>query len=415
MKIRLLIALMTVLFITGMALSDELINFVDKPRLLKTGDAGQGENHFRPRWSSNGNWLSFELINDNSLRIFVIVPGTDFIYECRSKQKDSYSSTLDLFGGASSGGKVAITRLSWARQPFNNTAMFCFVDDGVLYKSFAFISGDKPSVAPVGQFIPSSKMANVGKKNGLFIPELGYTPQKGQPPVVFTDNDTGNLFAITEMKSLVQMTFKKIDEAFSDYCAKFKPVDNSSIIFVRAYEGNSELYLIEDITHPEESLKHLLKWKKSDEIAPTWSPDGSKIAFYSNRLNSGGSKKQWDLYYMNVSSNSEPKLLASNVRPDNIDEKIAPPYIGPQWMGNDVIIFVSDDKHNKDPMMYVQLSTDKTEVLPVGTILNDSPIVYDAGDGTYLLAYTTFGEKTTDLTQPDITNKIYYAKMIFSE
>ncbi|MCD6161522.1 MAG: PD40 domain-containing protein [candidate division Zixibacteria bacterium] len=414
MKIRLLITWMTVLLIAGTALSDELIDFVDKPRLLNTGEAGQGENHFRPRWSGDGSWLSFELIDDNSLRVFTTVPGSDFIYECRSKQKDSYSGALDLFGGGNS-GKLAITRLSWAKQPFNNTAMFCFVDNGVLYKSFAFISGDKPSVAPIGQFISSAKMTGVGKKNGLFIPELGYTPLKGQPPVVFTDNDTGKLFAITEMQNLVQMTFSKPDEAFSDYCAKFKPVDNAAIVFMRAYEGNSELYLIEDITHPEESLKLLLSWKKSDEVAPNWSPDGKKIAFYSNRHKNGSSKKQWDLYYMDLSAGGEPTLLASNIRPDNIDEKIAPPYIGPQWMGDDVIIFISDDKPNKDPMMYVQLSTGSIEILPVGTILNDCPNVYDAGDGTYLLAYTTFGKKTTDLTQPDITNKIYYAKMIFSE
>jgi hypothetical protein len=413
MRLRLLIIIAILAFIAETAFSGELISFVDKPRLLDTGDVGKGQNHYRPRWSSDGQWLSFELIDDNSLRIFVAIPGTDFRFECRAKQRTGYSGALDLFGD-DSGGKVAITRLSWAKQPFNNTSMFCFIDEGVLYKSFAFMSSSGPTISPVGHFIPLSKMADIGRKNGLFIPELGYTPIKGQPPVVFTDNDSGNLFAITETMNLMQMTFTDPNEPFTDYSAKFKPVDNSSMVFVRAFEGNSELFLIEDVAHPRETVRPLLSWKRSDEIVPTWSLDGEKIAFYSNRYEQG-SKKQWDLYIIDPASAEEPTLLVQNARPDNIDEKIAPPYIGPQWMGNDVIIYVNDNKPQKDPLMYIQLSTGKIEVLPVGTILNDSPSICDLGDGTFMLAYTTFGEATTDLSQPDITNKIYYAKMIFSE
>ena len=414
MKIRLLVTIAMLTFIADTGFCGELISFVEKPQLLNTGDAGKGKNHYRPRWSGDGQWLSFELIDDNSLRIFVTIPGSDFRFECRSKQKPGYSGALDLFGDTD-GGKVAITRLSWAKQPFNNTSMFCFIDEGVLYKSFAFMSSSGHSLSPVGQFIPLPKMGAIGSENGLFIPELGYTPAKGQPPVVFTDNDSGNLFAITETMSLKQMTFSDPNEVFTDYSAKFKPVDNSAIAFVRAFEGNSDLYLIEDIAHPEETVRPILNWNKSDEIVPTWSPDGNKIAFYSNRHEKGGSKKQWDLYIADPASGNEPTLLVKNVRPDNIDEKIAPPYIGPQWMGNDVIVYVNDNKPEKDPLMYIQLSTGKAEVLPVGTILNDCPSICDLGDGTYMLAYTTFGEAATDLSQPDITNKIYYAKMIFSE
>jgi hypothetical protein len=53
----------------------ETLSFIEKPQQLNTGDIGKGTNHYRPRWSPDGKWLSFELIDDQSLRTFVIVPA----------------------------------------------------------------------------------------------------------------------------------------------------------------------------------------------------------------------------------------------------------------------------------------------------------------------------------------------------
>jgi len=394
-------------------LTQDLISFVEKPALLNTGTFGEGVNHYRPRWSPDGQWLSFELIDENSLRAFVIKPGTDIIFECQGKQRGSYSGGLDIFQSASN-RKAAITRISWARQLFNKTAMFCFTDDGALYKSFAYEASGTPAVSPAGEYIPANKMGDVGRYNGVIIPEMGYTPSRGQPPVLFTDNDTGVLFAIYETQKPMQLTFKKPDDKFTDAVGKFRPLDNRSIVFVRAFEGNSDIYLIEDVTRPAESIKPLTQWPKSDEVAPSWSPDGKMIAFYSNYAENAEGKKSFDLYLLDPASKKPPAMIARSVRPDNIEEMAGPPYQGPQWMGNDVIIYVKDDKPTKDPLMYIKVSTGETDVLPVGTIINDSPSICDMGDGTYYLAYTTFGKSTADLSRPDITNKIYYAKMIFS-
>ena len=394
-------------------MGQDLISFVEKPTLLNTGQFGEGANHYRPRWSPDGKWLSFELIDENSLRAFIIKPGTDIIFECQGKQHGSYSGGLDIFENASK-GKTAITRVSWAKQLFNNTDMFCFTDEGALYKSFAYEASGTPSVSPAGEYIPADKMGDVGHYNGVIIPEMGFTPTKGQPPVVFTDNDTGVLYAIYETQKPVQITFKKPDDKFTDAVGKFRPSDNRSIVFVRAFEGNSDIFMVEDVTRPAETIRPLTQWPKSDEVAPSWSPDGKMIAFYSNYAENAEGKKSFDLYLLDPATKKPPVLLARSVRPDNVEEMAGPPYLGPQWMGNDVIIYVKDDKPTKDPLMYVKISTGESGVLPVGTIINDSPSICDMGDGTYFLAYTTFGKSTADLSRPDITNKIYYAKMIFS-
>jgi hypothetical protein len=396
-----------------MALSGELINFIEKPRLLDTGDVGKSVNHYRPRWSPDGKWLSFELINEYSLRIFVAMPGTDVRFECRGRSSEG-SAGLDLFSDKSS-RKMAVTRLSWAKQASSNTDMFCFTDDGVLFKSNAYVLSGRPAITPPKEFMSAIKMGDVGNRNGILVPELGFPPPKGQAPVIFTDNDSGNLFAITEIQELRQMTFKKPGAKITDSCAKFHPPDNRAVAYVRTFEGNSDLFIIDDITRPLETTRPLVDWARSDEFSPTWSPDGMLIAFYSNNAGESPGKKNFDLYVMDPLTKNPPRLVARNVRPDDVEEKMGPPYIGPQWMGNDVLIFASDDNQAKDPLMYIRLSTGETDVLPVETILNDSPCVCDLGDGTYLLAYTTFGKSSTDLSQPDITNKIYYAKMIFSK
>jgi hypothetical protein len=412
--IKMVSPLVLALVISSQVLGGDLIGFVQKPQLLETGAAGHGINHYRPRWSSDGKWLSFELIDENSLRMFVAVPGTDIRFECRAKSSSGSEGGLDLFSDKSS-GKVAVTRLSWAKQPASNTAMFCFTDDGRLYKSNAYVLSGKPSITPPKEFISQVKMGDVGTRNGVLIPEFGYMIGATQPPVIFTDNDSGDLYAITETQELRQMTFIKPGEKITDSCAKFRPPNNRSIVFVRTFEGNSDLYFIDDITHPKETARVLLNWKRSDEFAPTWSPDGKLIAFFSNYAGDSPGKKTFDLYVLNPFTKDAPRLIVKNVRPDNVEEKLGPPYIGPQWMGNDVIVFASDDNQAKDPLMYAVISTGAAETLPIETILNDSPSICDLGDGTFLLAYTTFGKASTDLSQPDITNKIYYAKMIFSK
>ncbi len=394
--------------------SGDLIGFVEKPRLFDTGDIGAGANHYRPRWSPDGRWLSFEIIDENSLRTYVAVPDADTIIECRGKTTGGSSGSLDLFADQST-GKIAVTRLAWGRQAVSNTSMFCFTDNGVLYKSNAYFADGRPSITPPKEFIPASNSTEVGAKNGTLLPELGYVTGRGQPPAVFTDNDSGDLFAIASQRGLMQLTSNGPKSKVTDTCAKFAPPDNRSLVFVRTFEGNSDLYIIRDVQHSLESTGPLLKWPESDELAPSWSPDGKRIAFYSNHAGDSPGKKVFDLYVMDVSGKAAPKLLVSGVRPDNIEEKLGPPFIGPQWMGNDVLVVARDDNHAKDPLNYVHIPTGLVEELPVGTILNDSPSICDLGDGTYLLAYTTFGKSASDRSEPDITNKIYYAKLIFSK
>jgi Tol biopolymer transport system component len=63
--------------------------------------------------------------------------------------------------------------------------------------------------------------------------------------------------------------------------------DGSKIAFVSQRDGNSEIYVM----HADGSNQTRLT---DDDANPAWSPDGRKIAFASNR----GENDNWDIYVM---------------------------------------------------------------------------------------------------------------------
>lgn len=165
-----------------------------------------------------------------------------------------------------------------------------------------------------------------------------------------------------------------------------------SLAFARfADEGGGDLYVL-DPASPGTKPRRLTQMP-GDESNPTWSPDGTKIAFYATTTASGkaelGKKRsqvQFDIYVVDAAGNGDPYLVARNV--------VAADQAGPAWTPDGKwIIFVRKSADKYDPLVAVEAEPKGKEVtLPTGTQSNADPAVSPTPDA-WKLAFTAIGTK----------------------
>jgi Tol biopolymer transport system component len=131
---------------------------------------------------------------------------------------------------------------------------------------------------------------------------------------------------------------------------------------------NHDIILINDVTNPMESQKILTNWPY-DDLRPIWSPDGEKIAFYSN-YNPAGDPKIWSIVVI-AAEGSDPtggeglaaKIVAMDVIPDV--------EVGPAWMpDSNRIVFVKNDRQEYHPIYVANLKEKTVMRLKTDTKMN---------------------------------------------
>jgi TolB protein len=90
--------------------------------------------------------------------------------------------------------------------------------------------------------------------------------------------------------------------------------DGSSVAFVSTRTGNWEIFAVDTLTGQETRLTE----HAATDVAPTWSPDGKRLAFLSDR--EGG----WALYVMEVRSGRVRKVMTTgDAYPDPVSERLS--------------------------------------------------------------------------------------------
>ncbi len=168
--------------------------------------------------------------------------------------------------------------------------------------------------------------------------------------------------------------------------------NGKKVAFVGHDRVSADIYVIEDVRNPKESMVRLTKWK-AEETNPSWSPDGTKLAFFSDRAVKKKRRKKrrgtagLGLYVVDVKNGGEPYLVVADVVPNEQS--------GPAWTPDSrSVVYVKDRQKGIviDPIRAALAVPKAKEIkLKTGTVSNKDPQIV-ARNGRWWMAFSTLGK-----------------------
>ncbi|MFZ5475516.1 MAG: TolB family protein [Myxococcota bacterium] len=164
------------------------------------------------------------------------------------------------------------------------------------------------------------------------------------------------------------------DATSSELFASWAP-DSKRLAFVGHTQKGDNVYVIDNIDFP--APRAVTQWEHTN-TRPTWSPDGTMIAFFSNHTDIA----RFDLYVTPVGGT--PTLVATDVR-TNDD--------GPAWTPDSKhLIFVKHDENALDPVWAAPIrQPSQGRAIATGTVGNADLDVVKRPDGQVWLAVAAQG------------------------
>jgi TolB protein len=209
---------------------------------------------------------------------------------------------------------------------------------------------------------------------------LTHDPQKdGQPhwspnggPVVFVSGRSGaaQLFLL-DVDSRQTVAISNGEGAY--LYPRWSP-DGKRIAAMHGANENHDIVVLDEVplrvgaAQPKVAQRFLTTWRY-DDLSPSWSPDGKRIAFYSN-YNAENDPKIWSLVVIEAdgAAPTEGDGLAARVVARNVIPDVS---MGPAWLPDGKrIAYVRNDKDAYHPIYVVDVESKQSRRLATGTNIN---------------------------------------------
>ncbi len=307
-----------------------------------------------PRWSPDGARLAFEVNyhDRKAIETYVMVPGQGQPNQVRPIARGASAITA---GFATAKDDMVVHELAWAPA---KVGRFVYAASGADRDYNLYIDqGGTPIVATPGAdggpaWSPDGRwIAFTSARSGqgdIYLLDINHIDQ---PPQQITTAPTSAELYVT-----------------------WSP-DSQRLAYVGHSDDGDNLYLILDLANPNPTL--LTSWGAT-QTRPSFSPDGSKLAFYSNHQDSN----RFDLYAM--APGGSPKLVAQRVVLDSA---------GPSWTPDGRhLIYVQDDESRYDPVQVAPVEhPERARSVATQTVGNGDLDVSTGTDGRVYLAVTAQG------------------------
>lgn len=337
---------------------------VSTPKLIADRPAAHCQ---APRWSPDGKYLAYDVFEPKKdLRETWIVPaagGQDGMTEVTTGRGTGVSALLD-------GKKPPVVELAWAPNMKLLSKPYVFSTRGPKKNFDLFADGSWLTSNPGNDGQPS------WSSDGRFIAFTSQQADSGDVMVIDLAGDSQDPKRVTLWQNATE----------------FRPVwapGKNHLMFTRSQSGSKgqDIGLVVDVLRPKETTKMVTEWE-GDEIRPSWSPDGRKVAFYANKGNAND--KIFDLWVINIDGSGEKKLAKDVVVDD---------HLGPTWTPDgSTLLYVQKDFKNDNPVMWSRVDGSASGALDTGTQLNSDLALFDGG-GELRLAFKALGQKgSTDKT-----------------
>jgi Tol biopolymer transport system component len=315
-----------------------------------------------PSWSPDGNQLAWEVnFHDRKVVELYVGPGAPGVAPRRVAPVTRGSSAMSA-GFETASVETVAHELSWSPAAMKR---FVYASSGTSQDYDLYIDGGGPVAVA-----PGADGTAAWSPDGKFI--------------AFTSARTGqgDLYLL-DVNAIEKAPLKLTgDPVASELFASWSP-DSRKLAFVGHTQKGDNIYLIEDIAFP--APKPLTTWEHT-QTRPTWSPDGTMLAFYSNH----NDIDRFDLYISPVGGT--PTLVATDVRMNDD---------GPAWTPDARhILYVKKDEAAFDPVYAAPVrQPSQARAVATGTVGNGDLDVVKRADGKVWLAVTAQGltsEKVRD-------------------